>query len=105
MRSINATGDEPGGHKLEIEDDSLASKFEQQSCLDSKIGSSSMISNMGAPIKKPPPTPTERINIRKQMLSFFEGSRDSEIDRVTLHDLCRIIPPFYSIIYMISSMN
>jgi hypothetical protein len=85
LRSINATGDEPGGYKLEIEDDSHM-EGSRRSSLDSKVGFSSSLTNVGTvgagAAKKPAPSPAERLNIRKQMLSFFESNRDSEIDRV-----------------------
>lgn len=93
LRSINATGDDIGGHKLEIEDDSLVEESRRGS-LDSKSGisvSGPVAGSVGAgAAKKPPPTPSERLNLRKQMISFFDGSRDSEIDRVW-HSLCLFV--------------
>ena len=89
LRSINATGNEPGEYKLEIEDDSHM-EGSRRSSMDSKAGGggfSSLLTvpagNVGAgAAKKPTPNPAERLNIRKEMLTFFEGSRDSEIDQV-----------------------
>jgi len=91
LRSINATGDEPGEHKLVIEDDSLL-EGSRRSSLDSKVGFNSSLltvpaGNVGAgAAKKPTPSQAERLNIRKEMLTFFEGSRDSEIDQFNALD-------------------
>lgn len=81
MRSINATGDEPGSYHLEIEDDSQAppTSVTRQSSFDSNIGE---IAPVTAAAKKNPPSQPERFQIRKQMLNFFDGCRDSEIDKV-----------------------
>ena len=56
----------------------------RQSSFDSNIGE---IAPVTAAAKKHPPSQPERLQIRKQMLIFFEGCRDSEIDRVCLDHL------------------
>lgn len=78
LRSIKATGDEPGIYSPEEQGNFVSDQSLRKSSVQSVSASVKSEVSTG---KKPHRTPAERTRIRKQMISFLDSCRDDEVDK------------------------